>query len=114
MLKNINPAETSAWKELSDQHAIIKHRQMKDMFSEDPERFTKFSLRFNDILVDYSKNTIDSQTIGLLLKLAEETEVRDAIDKMFSGSSINETEERSVLHVALRNRSNTPIYVAGK
>jgi glucose-6-phosphate isomerase len=114
MLKKINPAETSAWKELTDHHTIMKHRQMKDMFSKDTERFTKFSLRFNDILVDYSKNTIDSQTIGLLLKLAEETEVKDAIEKMFSGSRINETEDRAVLHIALRNRSDSRIYVNGK
>ena len=114
MFKKINPVETSAWKELTDHHAIMRHRQMKDMFGKDPERFTKFSLRFNDMLVDYSKNTIDSQTIRLLLKLAEETDLSDAIEKMFSGNRINETEDRAVLHVALRNRSDSRIYVNGK
>jgi len=114
MLKKINPVETPAWQELTDHHSIMKHRQMKDMFRKDPERFKKFSLRFRDILVDYSKNTVDSQSIGLLLKLAEETDVRDAIEKMFSGSRINETEGRAVLHIALRNRSNTPIHIDGK
>ena len=75
MLKKINPVEIPSWQELTDHYSIMKHRQMKDMFRKDPERFKKFSLRFGDILVDYSKNTIDSQTMGLLLKLAEETDV---------------------------------------
>ena len=114
MLKKINPMATSAWKALTDHHAIMKHRQMIDMFRKDPGRFSRFSLRFGDILLDYSKNIIDSETISLLLRLAEETDVPDAIEKMFSGDRINETEDRAVLHVALRNRSNTPIHVNGK
>jgi glucose-6-phosphate isomerase len=114
MLKKINPVKTAAWKGLRDHFRIMKNRQMKDMFSKDFERFGKFSLRFNDILVDYSKNCVDNETLLLLLKLAEETDVKDAIEKMFSGDMINETEGRAVLHVALRNRSNSPIYVGGK
>lgn len=114
MLKKINPVKTAAWKGLRDHFKIMKNRQMKDMFSKDFERFGKFSLRFNDILVDYSKNCVDNETLLLLLKLAEETDVKDAIEKMFSGDMINETEGRAVLHVALRNRSNSPIYVGGK
>ena len=114
MLKKINPVKTAAWKGLRDHFKIMKNRQMKDMFSEDPGRFEKFSLRFEDILLDYSKNCIDAETMRLLLKLAEETDVKDAIEKMFSGDRINETEGRAVLHVALRNRSNSPVYVGGK
>ena len=114
MLKKINPEKTAAWKALRDHFKIMKHRQIKDMFREDPGRFQKFSLRFEDILLDYSKNCIDAETMRLLLKLAEETDVTDAIEKMFSGDRINETEGRAVLHVALRNRGNSPVYVAGK
>jgi glucose-6-phosphate isomerase len=87
---------------------------MKNLFARDPERFTKFSIRFNDILVDYSKNRITDETIKLLLELAEETNLRDAIEKLFTGDKINETENRAVLHVALRNREIKPIYVDGK
>jgi glucose-6-phosphate isomerase len=114
MLKKINPAETTAWKDLEKQHITMKQMQMKDLFAKDPDRFAKFSLKFEDILVDYSKNRIDSETVGLLLRLAEETDVKEAIEKMFSGDKINETEGRAVLHVALRNRSNVPIYVDGE
>jgi glucose-6-phosphate isomerase len=114
MLKKINPSETSVWKELAEHHAKLKARHMKEIFSGDPLRFNKFSLDFENILVDFSKNCIDSETMELLLKLAEETEVKDAIEKMFTGNRINETEERAVLHVALRNRSNTPVLVEGK
>ena len=114
MLKKINPVKTAAWRALRDHYKIMKNRQMKDMFNEDSGRFGKFSLRFEDILLDYSKNCIDAETLRLLLKLAEETDVRDAIEKMFSGDRINETEGRAVLHVALRNRSNSPVYLRGK
>ncbi|RPI35874.1 MAG: glucose-6-phosphate isomerase [Nitrospiraceae bacterium] len=114
MLKKVNPVQTEAWKNLTAHYEEIKNRHMKDMFSEDPERFVKFSQRFEDILVDYSKNCIDDETMRLLLKLAEETDIKDAIERLFSGDKINETEDRAVLHVALRNRSNTPIHVDGK
>jgi glucose-6-phosphate isomerase len=87
---------------------------MKDLFSEDPQRFERFSLRFNDVFLDYSKNRITEETMDLLFGLAAETDLRDAIDKMFSGDKINETEDRAVLHIALRNRANTPIHVDGK
>ncbi len=114
MLKKINPVKTAAWKGLRDHFKIMKNRQMKDMFDEDPGRFGKFSLWFEDILLDFSKNCIDAETLRLLLRLAEETDVKDGIEKMFSGDRINETEGRAVLHVALRNRSNSPVYVGGK
>jgi len=86
---------------------------MRDMFLKDAMRFSKFSLAFEDITVDYSKNILSGKTLKLLLELAQECHVRDAIEKMFSGEKINETEGRAVLHIALRNRSNTPIYVDG-
>jgi glucose-6-phosphate isomerase len=83
------------------------------MFQDDPDRFSRFSLNFDDILVDCSKNIITEETLCLLLELATECETEGAIDQMFSGEKINETEQRAVLHVALRNRSNTPIVVDG-
>ncbi len=114
MLKRINPAKTASWRNLTEHFKKIKNIHMKDLFAEDPARFKNFSIRFNDIFVDYSKNRITEETIKLLLELAEETNLRDAIEKMFTGDKINETENRAVLHVALRNTENTPIYVDGK
>lgn len=86
---------------------------MRDMFRKDPRRFSKLSLIFEDITIDFSKNILSDRTLKLLFELARECRVRNAIEKMFGGEKINETEGRSVLHVALRNRSNTPIYVDG-
>jgi len=87
---------------------------MRDLFAEDPRRFETFSLTFDDIMVDFSKNRIMEQTLDLLTGLAGECGLADAIQKMFSGKRINATENRPVLHVALRNRSNTPIEVEGR
>lgn len=114
MLKRINPTKTASWQKLRKHHKKIKNMHMKDLFLQDPKRFEKFSIQFNDILVDYSKNRITEETIMLFLELAEEINLRDAIEKMFSGDKINETENRAVLHIALRNKKNTPIYVDGK
>jgi glucose-6-phosphate isomerase len=114
VLKKINPARTKAWKKLKEHHRAMKGQNMVNLFRGDPARFSKFSLRFEDILVDYSKNIITEETMGHLLELAEECLLRDAIEKMFTGDKINETEDRPVLHVALRNRGNTPIYVDGR
>ncbi|MCD6225450.1 MAG: glucose-6-phosphate isomerase [Deltaproteobacteria bacterium] len=114
MLIKINPAKTNSWKKLEDHYEIMKNVHMKDLFAKDQERFKKFSIRFNDILVDYSKNIITGETLKLLSGLAHETGLKDSIDKMFSGDRINETENRPVLHVALRNRENAPIYVDGR
>lgn len=114
MLKRMNPTKTASWRNLTEHFKKIKNIHMKDLFAKDPARFTKFSALFNDILVDYSKNRITGETIQLLLALAEEAALRDAMEKMFTGDKINETENRAVLHVALRNRDNTPIYVDGK
>jgi len=114
MLKKIDPTKTKAWRDLGDHFQGMKNVQMKDLFAADPQRFEKFSFRFQDILVDYSKNRITPETIQLLLSLTEEADLGDAVEKMFTGNKINETEKRAVLHVALRNRSNIPIHVDGK
>jgi len=86
---------------------------MKDLFAEDPARFERFHTRFNNILVDYSKNRITDKTFALLIELAQETGVKEAVAGMFRGDILNETEKRPVLHIALRNRSNSPIRVDG-
>ena len=109
MLNKVNPIKTKSWKKLTDHFEEMKDIHMKSLFSEDPQRFEKFSIRFNDILVDYSKNRITKQTLKLLVGLAVEVGLGDAIEKMFQGDKINETENRAVLHVALRNRRNAPV-----
>jgi len=114
MLDKTNPIKTTAWKKLEEHYRVMKERHMIDLFREDPNRFSRFSLRFEEITVDYSKNRITEETLRLLLKLAEECRLKDAIEKMFRGDKINETENRAVLHVALRNRSNIPIDVDGR
>ncbi|WAC08919.1 MAG: glucose-6-phosphate isomerase [Thermodesulfobacteriota bacterium] len=114
MLKRMNPTKTKTWQSLLSHLEKIKTTNLRDLFTQDPARFQKFSLQFNDILVDYSKNRITEETIGLLIALAQEIDLSDAVEKMFAGDKINETENRAVLHVALRNRKNTPIYLDGK
>jgi glucose-6-phosphate isomerase len=105
--------ESAAWKSLIEHQKAISRRQLRDMFAEDPERFNRFSLTFNDILVDYSKNLITDETMKHLVTLAKQAGIESWRDKMFSGEKINVTEGRAVLHVALRNRSNRPIMVDG-
>ncbi|MHC4268635.1 MAG: glucose-6-phosphate isomerase [Planctomycetota bacterium] len=114
MLKKINPTETQSWKNLTDHFKEIKSIHMKDLFVSDPDRFKKYSIRFNGILVDYSKNIITEDTLKLLLKLTDDVGLRDALNKMFNGDRINETEDRAVLHTALRNRINIPVCVNDK
>ncbi len=114
MLPTVNPTQTNAWKELENYFATFKGTQMKDMFAKDSQRAAKYSLQFEDIFVDFSKNLIDEKIMSLLLKLAEECGLKDAIEAEFTGEKINKTEKRSVLHIALRNRSNTPIFSDGK
>ncbi|MBP6071865.1 glucose-6-phosphate isomerase [Aeromonas media] len=114
-MKNINPTQTQAWQALEAHFAANKETRLKDLFAQDPQRFDKFSLTYQgDILVDYSKNLITEETLKLLVDLAKETDLRSAIDAMFNGEKINMTEGRSVLHVALRNRSDRPIESDGK
>jgi glucose-6-phosphate isomerase len=114
MLKKINPTKTSIWKQLKEHYKEMKKQHMADMFQKDPDRFERFSIQFEDMIVDYSKNIITVDTVRMLVALAEEVDLRDAIERMFSGEQINETEQRAVLHIALRNRSNAPIYVNGR
>src|SRR5471030_1373283 len=115
MLPRINPTNTQAWFLLKKHHEEEMNRtQMRDLFTADPERFHKFSLVFEEVLFDYSKNIINQKTLQLLLQLAEDCKLEDAIHDMFAGIRINETENRSVLHTALRNFSDTPILVEGK
>lgn len=113
-LPKINPTETQAWKLLEEHYKQIQNKHLRQWFKEDPQRFKKYSIHFNDIVFDYSKNRIEDKTLDLLLKLVEETKVKDAIEKLFTGDKINETENRAVLHTALRNRKNTPVYVDGE
>lgn len=114
MLPNIDFTTTQAYKYLADHYIDITSKNLKDLFKADNQRFEKFSLKFNDILLDYSKNRIDDETVALLIQLAKECRVKDAAEAMFSGERINATENRPVLHIALRNRSNSPIYVDGQ
>jgi glucose-6-phosphate isomerase len=106
--------QSKAYQALQNHYSQIAPRHLRQLFEEDPTRFDKFSLRFEDILLDFSKNRITSQTMQLLLDLARQAEVENWRDKMFSGEKINFTENRAVLHIALRNRSNRPILVDGK
>ena len=114
MLAKMNPTKTKSWQNLLRHYEETKDLHMRDLFAEDPRRFDKFSIRFNDLLVDYSKNRITEETLKGLLALAEECDLKRAIGNMFSGAKINETENRAVLHIALRNRDNSPIEVDGR
>lgn len=113
MLKRVNPTKTNAWKKLTGHFNAIKDTKMVDLFVQDPNRFDTFSIEFENILLDYSKNRITEQTLNLLVELADECYLKDAIESMFGGEKINETENRAVLHTALRNRSNREIIVDG-
>ncbi|MDH5250480.1 MAG: glucose-6-phosphate isomerase, partial [Cyclobacteriaceae bacterium] len=111
MFPSHNPTATASWQKLEIQFLTIQAMQMRDLFLDDPDRFSKLHITFEDILVDYSKNLIIDETISELIELAKEVELEDAILAMFQGTKINQTESRSVLHVALRNRSSTPFHV---
>ena len=114
-MKNINPTQTAAWQALQKHFDEMKDVTIAELFAKDGDRFAKFSATFDDqMLVDFSKNRITEETLAKLLDLAKETDLSGAIKSMFSGEKINRTEDRAVLHVALRNRSNTPIVVDGK
>ncbi|MCU1798110.1 glucose-6-phosphate isomerase [Pectobacterium polaris] len=114
-MKNINPSQTAAWQALQHHFDAMKDVQISELFAQDSDRFAHFSATFDDqMLVDYSKNRITVETMEKLHALARETDLSAAIKSMFAGEKINRTEDRAVLHVALRNRSNTPILVDGK
>ncbi|HUS02457.1 MAG TPA: glucose-6-phosphate isomerase [Chitinophagaceae bacterium] len=114
MFPKINPTVTSAWKELQKHYEEIKHTHLKELFIEDENRFKKYTLSAQDIICDYSKNIITDKTLELLLKLAEECELKTAIEAMFNAEKINETEDRAVLHTALRNCFDKPVLLDGK
>ncbi len=114
-MKNINPTNTQAWKALETHQSQLAHTTIADLFKQEQNRFNDYSLTFeNQILVDFSKNKINQETLKLLHQLAKESALDEAINAMFTGEKINRTENRAVLHTALRNRSNTPVYVDGK
>ena len=114
-MKNINPINTQAWKALEAHQSQLAHTTIADLFKQEQNRFNDYSLTFeNQILVDFSKNKINQETLKLLRQLAKESALDEAINAMFTGEKINRTENRAVLHTALRNRSNTPVYVDGK
>lgn len=114
MLSKINPTRTAAWKKLKAHKAEIQKTDLKTLFKNDPNRFDKYSQIFEGSLFDYSKNIATQETFNLLFELAKETQLEAAIQKMFNGEKINETENRAVLHIALRNQSNRPILLSGR
>lgn len=113
MLPKINPTSTNAWHQLQQHYSEIKDVHLKELFKNEPDRFKIYSLCTDELVFDYSKNLITDKTKQLLLQLAEECKVKEAINAMFNGDAINETEKRSVLHVALRNFSGRPVYAQG-
>ncbi|MDD5631901.1 MAG: glucose-6-phosphate isomerase, partial [Methylococcales bacterium] len=100
---------SKAWTALQSHHHQTKNDSLRDAFANDTNRLNKFSVNFNDILFDYSKNRITDHTLPLLIDLANHAELKKKINAMFSGEKINTTEHRAVLHTALRNRSNHPV-----
>ena len=105
-LPKINPTKTEAWKALEEHFQETKMLQMQDIFEKDANRANKFKITWQDFYIDYSKNRITNETLSLLLKLAEEVKLKEAIRQQFSGEKINETEDRAVLHTALRDFEN--------
>ena len=108
-----NP-NTKAWNALQKHFEATKDTTIAELFAKDKKRAANFSVEFEDILLDYSKNRIDAKGMKLLFDLARESKLQENIEAMFTGKKINETEGRAVLHVALRNRSNKAIKVDGK
>ena len=114
-MKNINPTHTQAWKSLEAHKAELSNITIQDLFKQEKNRFEDYSLTFNNqILVDFSKNNINQTTLSHLRQLAQECALDSAKEAMFTGDKINRTENRAVLHTALRNRANTPVLVDGK
>lgn len=113
-LQKINPTTTKAWQQLQQHFEATKNLQLRSLFIKDEDRKEKFSIDFEDVSLDFSKNRITEETLDLLVALANEVDLKDGILKLFSGKKINETENRAVLHTALRNSSNYPVKVDGK
>ncbi len=113
-MKNINPTQTTAWKKLEKHFNEVQQLQLKELFEKDPERASAFTIAWEDFYLDYSKNRITKETRDLLLKLAEECDLQSAIDSYFNGDAINKTENRAVLHTALRAPAGSEITLDGK
>ncbi len=110
----INPTTTAAWSELQKHFSEMQSLHMKDLFAQDADRFSKFSMCVKDIVFDYSKNILTQKTIDALLELATECKLKEAITAMYNGEKINVNEDRAVLHTALRNFSGNPIFMEGQ
>lgn len=110
----IDPTSTAAWKKLSAHAEKMKQVHMRDLFKQNADRFSTYSIQHNDLLFDYSKNLIEEETMHLLFELADECRLKDAIESMFQGEKINQTEGRAVLHTALRNFSQQPVTNEGE
>ena len=113
-LPNNNPTQTNAWQKLTQHFESIQKTSIKELFQQNPNRATEFHIQWNDFVVDYSKNNIDKQTLDLLLELTSEVQLKSAIEAYFKGESINQTENRAVLHTALRSPQTAVIKVAGE
>jgi glucose-6-phosphate isomerase len=114
MLPNINPIQTAAWQKLSSHFTAMQNVPLKELFATNSNRFEQFSIIMEDILLDYSKNRIDTETLHLLSQLANECKLSGAIHAMFAGQPINVTEGREVLHIALRKKDTDQLLVNGK
>ena len=113
MFPKIDPTTTKAWNSLEAHFEDISKEAIVEMFEKDPDRFNNFSIEWKEFLFDYSKNIISEKTIELFEQLAKECQLKEAIEAMFTGEKINVTEERAVLHTALRNNSTEPLLVDG-
>ena len=113
-LENVNPTQTKAWKNLTQHVEQIREVHMKSLFQKQKDRKEKMRLTFEEISLDYSRNRLTEETLDYLFGLAKESKLNDAIEKYFCGDIINQTENRAVLHTALRNQKNEPVYVDGK
>lgn len=114
MLPRIDPSSTASWKKLKQHQREMKKTSLSTLFEQDRDRFNRFSLQAKDLLVDYSKNQITDLTVKLLLQLAEDCQLKTSMEALFTGELINETENRAVLHTALRNFSGHPVFTQGK
>jgi glucose-6-phosphate isomerase len=106
-----SPTRSPSWKALQNHYSSLQNFQLREAFASNPRRFNELSIQFNDILFDFSKNLITPTTLDLLVELAIDSNLTEKTEAMFTGQKINHTEQRAVLHTALRNRSNHPVYV---
>ena len=113
-LPTINPTQTAAWQKLQAHFAQKKTAQMQDLFAADAQRTEKFHIEWQDFLLDYSKNIVSEETLALLQDLAKEVDLKTAMEQYFGGGLINQTENRAVLHTALRSKQTEPILVDGQ